>query len=81
MVWQRFLCATASAAGLLLLGLQPAVERFSNVSWSPLFWQSHFWMGMLLTTLLLSATALQHLIGSSVIARRIHSSSKLLLLH
>ena len=80
MVWQRFLWASASAAGLLLLGLQPAVERFSDVPWSPLFWQSHFWMGLLLTTLLLSSTALQPLIGSSVIARRIHSSS-LLLLH
>ena len=56
------------------------MERFSDVPWSPLFWQSHFWMGLLLTTLLLSSTALQPLIGSSVIARRIHSSS-LLLLH
>ena len=78
MVWQRFLCATASAAGLLLLGLQPAVEHFSNGSWSPLFWQSHFWMGMMLTALLLSSTALQPLIGRSVTARRLHISSNLL---
>ena len=78
MVWQRFLWASASAAGLLLLGLQPAVERFSDVPWRALFWQSHFWMGLLLTTLLLSSTALQPLIGSSVIARRIHISSNLL---
>ena len=78
MVWQRFLWASASAAGLLLLGLQPAVQRFSDVPWSPLFWQSHFWMGLLLTTLLLSSTALQPLIGSSVIARRIHISGNLL---
>ena len=38
MVWQRFLWAIASAGGLLLLGLHPAVERFSDVPWSPLFW-------------------------------------------
>ena len=62
----------------LLLGLHPAVERFSDVPWSPLFWQSHFWMGMLLTALLLSSTALQPLIGHSVQARRIHISSNLL---
>ena len=78
LIWQRFLWAVASAGGLLLLGLQPAVERFSDVPWSPLFWQSHFWMGMMLTALLLSSTALQPLIGASVIARRIHISSNLL---
>ena len=78
LVWQRFLWANASACGLLLLGLQPAVERFSDVPWSPLFWQSHFWMGMLLTALLLSSTALQPLIGHSMRARRIHISSNLL---
>jgi hypothetical protein len=78
MVWQRFLWAVAAAGGLLLLGLQPAVKRFSDVPWSPVFWQSHFWMGMVLTTLLLSSTALQPLIGHSVKARRIHISSNLL---
>ena len=77
-VWQRLLWATASAGGLLLLGLQPAVERFSDIPWSPLFWQSHFWMGLLLTALLLSSTALQPLIGRSVTARRLHISSNLL---
>ena len=78
MIWQRLLWAAASAGGLLLLGLQPAVERFSDVPWSPLFWQSHFWMGLLLTSLLLSSTALQPLIGHSMTARRIHISSNLL---
>ena len=78
MVWQRSLWATSNVAGLILLGLQPAVERFSDVPWSPLFWQSHFWMGLLLTALLLSSTALQPLIGFSMIARRIHISSNLL---
>ena len=79
LIWQRFLWAVASAGGLLLLGLQPAVERFSDVPWTPLFWQSHFWMGLLLTALLLSSTALQPLIGHSVRARRIHISSNLLI--
>ena len=77
-VWQRLLWAAASGGGLLLLGLQPAVERFSDFPWSPLFWQSHFWMGLLLTGLLLSSTALQPLIGHSVTARRLHISSNLL---
>ena len=77
-VWQRFLWAAASAGGLVLLGLQPAVERFSDLPWSPLFWQSHFWMGLLLTALLLFSAALQPLIGHSVRARRIHISSNLL---
>ena len=31
MVWQHFLWAVASASGPPLLGLQPAVERFSDV--------------------------------------------------
>ena len=78
MVWQRLLWALASAGGLLLLGLQPAVERFSDVPWSNLFWQSHFWMGLLLTSLLLISTALQPLIGQSVSVRRLHISSNLL---
>ena len=65
LVWQRCLWAVASAGGLHLLGMQPALERFSNVPWRPLFWQSHFWMGMLLTALLLSSTALHPLIGHS----------------
>ena len=78
MVWQRLLWAAASASGLLLLGLQPAVERFSDLPWTPLFWQSHFWMGLLLTALLLFSAALQPLIGHSVRARRIHISSNLL---
>ena len=77
-VWQRLLWAASSVGGLLLLGLQPAVERFSDLPWSPLFWQSHFWMGLLLTTLLLSSSALQPLIGHSVAARRLHISSNLL---
>ena len=77
-VWQRFFWAAASAGGLILLGLQPAVERFSDIPWSPLFWQSHFWMGLLLTALLLKSTALQPLIGHSVSARRFHISSNLL---
>jgi len=78
LIWQRLLWAVASAGGLFLLGLQPAVERFSDVPWNPLFWQSHFWMGLLLTVLLLSSTALQPLIGQSVNARRFHISSNLL---
>ena len=78
LIWQRLLWAMASAGGLLLLGLQPAVERFSDVPWNPLFWQSHFWMGLLLTALLLSSSALQPLIGHSVAARRLHISSNLL---
>ena len=78
LIWKRLLWAMASAGGLLLLGLQPAVERFSDVPWNPLFWQSHFWMGLLLTALLLSSTALQPLIGQSVNARRFHISSNLL---
>ena len=77
-VWQRLLWAAASTGVLLLLGLQPAVERFSDVPWSTSFWQSHFWMGLLLTGLLLSSTALQPLIGHSVTARRLHISSNLL---
>ncbi|AHF64281.1 hypothetical protein Syncc8109_1937 [Synechococcus sp. WH 8109] len=78
LVWQRFIWAVTSAGSLLLLGLQPAVERFSDIPWRPLFWQSHFWMGIFLTALLLSSTALQPLIGHSVQARRIHISSNLL---
>ena len=80
LVWQRFLWAIASECGLLLLGLQPSVKRFSDVPWSPLFWQSHFWMGMLLTTLLLSSTTLQPVISGSQKARQAHIAGNILII-
>ena len=37
-----------------------------------MFWQSHFWMGMVLSGLLISSTALQPLIGRHTAIRRWH---------
>ena len=76
-VWKRYLWAIASAGGIVGLGLQPAVERLNDVPWSTMFWQSHFWMGWLLTVLMLSSTALQPLISQSTRARNVHISSNL----
>ena len=65
LIWQRLLAGSICWAGLLTLGLQPAVERLSDQPWTRLFWQSHFWIGWALCGLLLSSTAIQPLIGSS----------------
>ena len=72
LIWQRLLAGSICWGALLTLGLQPAVERLSDQPWTGLFWQSHFWMGWILTGLLLSSTALQPLIGRSQRLRRWH---------
>ena len=71
-IWQRLLWGGASWSGLLLLGLQPEVKRLSDIPWSPWFWQSHFWMGWILTGLLLSSAVMQPLIGGSKRLRHLH---------
>ncbi|WP_392350043.1 DUF4079 domain-containing protein [Parasynechococcus sp.] len=74
LAWQRGLWALACGCGLLLLGLHPSVERLSDQPWTLLFWQSHFWMGWLLSALLLANTALQPLIGIKANVRVLHIS-------
>ena len=76
-IWQRLMWALASLSGLLLLGLQPAVERLSDAPWNPLFWQSHFWMGLLLGALLLSSVVIQHGIKTSPVLRNVHISTNI----
>ena len=78
MIWQRLLAGSICWGALLTLGLQPAVERLSDQPWTGLFWQSHFWMGWILTGLLLSSTALQPLIGRSPRLRRWHVATNVL---
>ena len=73
-IWQRLAWAATSWIGLLLLGLQPAVERLSDQPWTALFWQSHFWVGMALIALLLATTAIQPSIGRNLQIRRLHIS-------
>ena len=78
LIWQRLLAGAISWSGVLILGLQPTVERLSDQPWTGLFWQSHFWMGWILTGLLLSSTALQPLIGRSTRVRRWHVATNVL---
>ena len=78
LIWQRLLAAAISWGGMLTLGLQPTVERLSDQPWTGLFWQSHFWMGWILTGLLLSSTAIQPLIGRSTRVRRWHVATNVL---
>ena len=78
LIWQRLLAGAISWSGVLILGLQPTVERLSDQPWTGLFWQSHFWMGWILTGLLLSSTALQPLIGRSTRLRRWHVATNVL---
>ena len=78
LIWQRLLAAAISWGGMLTLGLQPAVERLSDQPWTGLFWQSHFWMGWILTGLLLSSTVIQPLIGRSTRLRRWHVATNVL---
>ena len=78
LIWQRLAWAGASWIGLLLLGLQPAVERLSDQPWTALFWQSHFWMGMALIALLLATTAMQPSIGRNLQIRRLHISANVI---
>ena len=74
LIWQRLAWAATSWIGLLLLGLQPAVERLSDHPWTALFWQSHFWMGMGLIAPLLVTTAIQPSIGRNLQIRHLHIS-------
>ena len=62
----------------MTLGVQPAVERLSDQPWTGLFWQSHFWMGWILTGLLLSSTAIHPLIGRNTRIRRWHVATNVL---
>ena len=78
LIWQRLLAGAISWGGMLILGLQPTVERLSDQPWTGLFWQSHFWMGWILTGLLLSSTAIQPLIGRSTRLRRWHVATNVL---
>ena len=78
LIWQRLLAAAISWGGMLSLGLQPAVERLNDQPWTGLFWQSHFWMGWILTGLLLSSTAIQPLIGRSTRLRHWHVATNVL---
>ena len=72
LIWQRLLAGSICWGALLTLGLQPTVERLSDQPWTVLFWQSHFWMGWILTGLLLSSTAIQPLIAQCPRLRRWH---------
>lgn len=78
LIWQRLLAAAISWGGMLTLGLHPAVERLSDRPWTGLFWQSHFWMGWILTGLLLSSTVIQPLIGRSTRLRHWHVATNVL---
>ena len=78
LIWQRLLAGAISWSGVLILGLQPTVERLSDQPWTGLFWQSHFWMGWILTGLLLSSTAIHPLIGRSTRIRRWHVATNVL---
>jgi hypothetical protein len=78
LIWQRLLAGAISWSGVLILGLQPTVERLSDQPWRGLFCQSHFWMGWILTGLLLSSTAIQPLIGRSTRVRRWHVATNVL---
>ena len=64
--------------GLLLLGLQPEVERLADSPLQALFWQSHFWGGVLLTGCFLLSTALQAEIAARPRIRRVHVALNLL---
>ena len=78
LIWQRLLAGAISWSGVLILGLQPTVERLSDQPWTGLFWQSHFWMRWILTGLPLSSTALQPLLGRSTRVRRWHVATNVL---
>ena len=78
LIWQRLLAGAISWGGMLILGLQPTVERLSDQPWTGLFWQSHFWMGWILIGLLLSSTAIHPLIGRSTRIRRWHVATNVL---
>ena len=77
--WQRGAWALSCLSGLLVLGLHPSVDRLGDLPWTPLFWQSHFWMGWLLSALLLGNTAMQPLIGSHSRIRVLHLAINLLI--
>jgi hypothetical protein len=70
--FRRLGWALACWLGLLLLGSQPEVNRLADSPLQALFWQSHFWGGMLLTGCFLLATALQAEIAARPRIRKAH---------
>ena len=67
-------------AGLLGLGSQPEIWRLSDNPFSPAFWGSHYWSGVLLTGLLLFNLAARPEITRRPFWRRLHIASNLLVM-
>jgi hypothetical protein len=65
-------------AGVLGLGSQSEIWRLSDNPLSGAFWGSHYWAGVLLTGLLLFATAAKQEIFKSMRFRRLHVSAGVL---
>jgi hypothetical protein len=67
-------------AGLLALGSQPEIWRVSDNPFTPGFWSSHYWSGVLLCGLLLATTAARPEISRRPAWRRLHLGLNLLLM-
>ena len=67
-------------AGLLGLGSQPEIWRLSDNPFTPAFWSSHYWAGVLLTGLLLFTLAARQEITRHLRWRRVHVISNILIM-
>jgi hypothetical protein len=67
-------------AGLLGLGSQPQIYRLSDQPFSPAFWGSHYWAGVLVTGLLLFNLAVRPEIQKSAQILRLHVTANILVL-
>ena len=67
-------------AGLLGLGSQPEIWRLSDNPFTPAFWSSHYWSGVLLTGLLLFTLAIRPEISRQLRWRRLHVAANILVM-
>ena len=79
-VKKSWFAAALVAAGLLGLGSQPEIWRLSDNPFTPAFWSSHYWSGVLLTGLLLFNLAARPEIIRRPSWRRLHIASNLLVM-
>jgi len=74
----RAIFALLCWAGLLGLGSEPEIWRVSDNPFNASFWSSHYWIGVLLTGLLLFSLAARPEIQNSIRMRRLHVISNVL---
>ena len=74
----RFSFSVLTFIGVLALGAQPEVWRVSDDLFSSGFWQSHYWLGVAVTGLMLLSLSARREITRDLRVRRLHVTASIL---